>query len=121
MIIRQGDKSNTVYYLYKGELGFYREQETGKSKLGILNSGEIFGEMAYFLNEARTATVLAESDCFLFVISPDTLEALLRDSPTLSRKIIALLCQRIYRTNSQTSVARTPEESTPLSFVPQQA
>lgn len=121
MVIRQGDKSNTVYYLYKGELGFYREQGAGRTKLGILKSGEIFGEMAYFLNEARTATVLAESECFLFVISPDTLEALLRDSPTLSRKIIALLCQRIYRTSSQTVAAERGEEGIPLSFAPQQA
>ncbi len=122
MVIRQGDKSDTIYYLYKGELGFYREQESGKSKLGILKPGEIFGEMAYFLNEARTATVLADSDCFLFVITPETLEALLRDSPTLSRKIIALLCQRIYRNNSQTAALVQPEENAAsIQLAPQQA
>lgn len=122
MVIRQGEQSNTIYFLYKGELGFYREQDSAKSKLGILKPGEIFGEMAYFLNEARTATVMAETYCFLFVISPDTLEALLRDSATLSRKIIALLCQRIYRNHSQAAALEQPEEKeVPIQLAPQQA
>ncbi len=98
-VISQGELSTAVYYLYSGELGFYREQEKGRVKLGTLKSGELFGEMAYFLNESRTATVMAESDCFLFAISPEMLEVLLHDSPSLSRKIISLLCQRIYRSN----------------------
>ncbi len=99
MIIRQNDDTGAIYYLYSGQVGLYRENHGKEIRMGGLRAGEIFGEMAYLLGERRTATVIAESDCFLFIMSPETLEALMVYSAKLSRRIIESLCQRIAKMN----------------------
>lgn len=98
-IIQQNDDTASIYYLYSGQVGLYRENDGKEIRMGGLKPGEIFGEMAYLLGERRTATVVAEADCFLFILSPDTLEALMRYSTKLSRQIIESLCQRIAKMN----------------------
>nr|HQT25700.1 YhjD/YihY/BrkB family envelope integrity protein [Burkholderiales bacterium] len=99
VIIRQNDDEGTIYYLYSGQVGLYRTNRDRELRMGGLRTGEIFGEMAYLLGERRAATVIAESDCFLFILSPETLEALLGYSTKLSRRIIESLCQRIAKMN----------------------
>ncbi len=98
-IIRQNDDTASIYYLYSGQVGLYRENNGTEIRMGGLRPGEIFGEMAYLLGERRTATVVAETDCFLFILSPETLEALMGYSTKLSRRIIESLCQRIAKMN----------------------
>lgn len=99
VIIMQNDDSASIYYLYSGQVGLYREIQGRMVRIGGLKKGEIFGEMAYLLGERRTATVVAEADCFLFTLSPETLEALMSYSASLSRRIIESLCQRISKMN----------------------
>ena len=99
MIIRQNDETGVIYYLYSGQVGLYRENQGKEIRMGGLRSGEIFGEMDYLLGERRTATVIAEDDCFLFILSPEILEALMGYSVKLSRRIIESLCQRIAKMN----------------------
>lgn len=99
VIIRQDDDTGAIYFLYSGQVGLYRENHGKEIRMGGLKEGEIFGEMAYLLGERRTATVIAESDCFLFILSPETLEALIGYSTKLSRRIIESLCQRIAKMN----------------------
>lgn len=98
-IIRQNDDTASIYFLYSGQVGLYRENHGKEIRMGGLRPGEIFGEMAYLLGERRTATVVAEADCFLFILAPDTLEALMSYSTKLSRQIIESLCQRIAKMN----------------------
>ena len=56
--------------------------------------GQLFGEMAYLLNETRTASVVAETDVTVLALPPHILEELMRHSAPLSRRIIDTLCQR---------------------------
>lgn len=99
VIIRQNDDSGSIYYLYAGQVGLYRENQGKEIRMGGLRPGEIFGEMAYLLGERRTATVIAEDECFLFILSPEILEAMMGYSAKLSRRIIESLCQRIAKMN----------------------
>lgn len=97
VIIRQNEDSKSVYYLYKGKIGFYDESDSGMQRIRSLDQGEIFGEMACLLNERRTATAIADTDCFLFAFSPGTFESLMNDSTRLSRRVINALCLRLAR------------------------
>ena len=94
-IIVQGEDSRTVYYLYRGEVGFYRREGEENRRIRALTEGEIFGEMAYLLNEKRSASAIAEKESFLFEFSPETFDALVDDSRRLSRRIIEALCMRL--------------------------
>ena len=98
-IIKQNDESDSVYFLYSGNIGLYREEKGKQVKVGIVKEKEIFGEMAYLLMEKRTATAVAESECFLFVISPIAFEEIVSRSTFFSARVIQSLCQRIFKLN----------------------
>ena len=104
-LIKEGDDTRTAYFLYAGQAGVYKEQDGKQRKLGQLNEGQLFGEMAYLLSEKRTASVVAETEITVLALPPDTLEELMRYSAPLSRRIIDTLCQRLERMNLATQAA----------------
>ncbi|MDD3530004.1 MAG: YhjD/YihY/BrkB family envelope integrity protein [Gallionellaceae bacterium] len=101
-LIAEGDDSDTAFFLYSGRVGLYKDIGGQRRKLGTLEAGELFGEMAYLLHERRTATVEAETEVTALVLPPTLLEELMRYSAPLSRRIIGALCQRLQRMNQQT-------------------
>lgn len=101
-LIAEGDDSDSAFFLYAGRVGLYKAVNGQTRKLGVLEAGELFGEMAYLLKERRTATVVAEAEVTALVLPPAMLEELMRYSAPLSRHIIGVLCQRLQRMNQQT-------------------
>ncbi len=98
-LIEEGDDSKTAYFLYAGRAGVYKNIEGGRRRLGELGEGQLFGEMAYLLNETRTASVVADGEITVLALPPAILEELMRHSAPLSRRIIDTLCQRLERMN----------------------
>jgi membrane protein len=99
VLIEEGDTSEDAFFLYSGSAAAYKNLNGGERRLGTLNEGQLFGEMAYLLKEKRTATVRAETEVVALVLPPDMLEQLMRHSAPLSRRIIATLCQRLEKMN----------------------
>lgn len=98
-VIEEGDDSRTAYFLYAGRARVYKNIDGGRRSLGELGEGQLFGEMAYLLNEKRTASVVADGEVTVLALPPETLEELMRHSAPLSRRIIDTLCQRLERMN----------------------
>jgi len=98
-LIEEGGNSQTAYFLYAGRAAVYKQTESGRRRLGELNEGQLFGEMAYLLNEKRTATVVADTEVTVLALPPHIMEELMRHSAPLSRRIIDTLCQRLERMN----------------------
>jgi len=98
-LIEEGDDSRTAYFLYAGRALVYKNTEAGRRRLGELNEGQLFGEMAYLLNEKRTASVVADTELTVLALPPQIMEELMRHSAPLSRRIIDTLCQRLERMN----------------------
>ncbi|MFN3595419.1 MAG: Crp/Fnr family transcriptional regulator, partial [Thiobacillaceae bacterium] len=83
----------------------FTQNDGGYIRLGELGEGELFGEMAYLLGEPRTATVVAQTDVVVLALPPQTLEALMRHSAPLARRIITALSQRLVRMNQARATA----------------
>jgi len=98
-LIAEGDDSRIAYFLYAGHARVYKNTETGRRHLGELNEGQLFGEMAYLLNEKRTASVVADTEITVLAMPPQLMEELMRHSAPLSRRIIDTLCKRLERMN----------------------
>ncbi len=98
-LIEEGSDSKTAYFLYAGRAGVYKQTDGGRRRLGELTEGQLFGEMAYLLNEPRTASVVADTELTVLALPPQTLEELMRHSAPLSRRIIGTLCQRLEKMN----------------------
>ncbi|HMA10689.1 MAG TPA: YhjD/YihY/BrkB family envelope integrity protein [Steroidobacteraceae bacterium] len=101
-LIEEGDDSRTAYFLYAGRAGVYKQTSDGRRRLGGLEEGQLFGEMAYLLGETRTASVIADTEITVLALPPHILEELMRHSAPLSRRIIDTLCQRLERMNQAT-------------------
>lgn len=99
VLISEGDDSREAYFLYAGRAAVFKKTAAGQHKLGELYEGQLFGEMAYLLNEKRTASVIAESTLTVLVLPPTVLEDLMQHSAPLSRRIIDTLCQRLEKMN----------------------
>jgi membrane protein len=102
-LIVEGDDSRVAYFLYAGSAAVYKNTDSGRRRLGELHEGQLFGEMAYLLNENRTASVVAESETTVLALPPQIMEELMRHSAPLSRRIIDTLCQRLERMNLASS------------------
>lgn len=98
-LIEEGDNSRIAYFLYAGHALVYKNTDEGRRRLGELNEGQLFGEMAYLLNETRTASVVADTELTVLALPPHIMEELMRHSAPLSRRIIDTLCQRLERMN----------------------
>lgn len=98
-LIEEGASDRTAYFLYAGRAVAMKRTDTGLRRLGELTEGQLFGEMAYLLNETRTASVVADTEITVLALPPATLEELMRHSAPLSRRIIDTLCQRLERMN----------------------
>ncbi|MDP1646475.1 MAG: YhjD/YihY/BrkB family envelope integrity protein [Thiobacillus sp.] len=98
-LIEEGDDSRTAYFLYAGRAAVYKHTDGSSRRLGELSEGQLFGEMAYLLNEKRTASVVADSEITVLALPPHIMEELMRHSAPLSRRIIDTLCQRLERMN----------------------
>lgn len=99
VLIAEGAADRIAYFLYAGKAIVNKRTETGHHRLGELAEGQLFGEMAYLLNEPRTASVVAETEITVLALPPAILEDLMQHSAPLSRRIIGTLCQRLERMN----------------------
>jgi membrane protein len=94
-LIEEGSDSSTSYFLHTGRAIVYKRTDDGQHQIGTLNEGQLFGEMAYLLNEKRTASIVAQTDITVLALPPHMLEELMNHSAPLSRRIIDTLCQRL--------------------------
>ena len=108
-LIREGDTGRDAFFLFAGQVAVYKRLPDGEKHLTDVEAGNLMGEMAYLLNEPRTATVRAKSEVTALVLPPMMLEELMRYSAPLSRRIIGTLAQRLMKMNEAASAHETPQ------------
>lgn len=97
----QGDEGHRLYLILSGKIQISASSETGKElTFGILHAGEIFGEIAVFCEEKRTATAMALEKSELLFMERYKLIPLLTQKPDVAIKIIAALCKRLAITSA---------------------
>lgn len=74
-IFQEGELGEELYILSNGLVGIYK----AGVKLGELGEKEVFGEMAIIDNQSRSATVTAETNVEVFVLSHEDFDRLKRD------------------------------------------
>jgi CRP/FNR family cyclic AMP-dependent transcriptional regulator len=101
-VFREGDESDTCYVVRSGHARAVREHSDGRSiTLANFGPGDIFGELAMFDSERRSATVEAiESTEAIAILSGD-MRRLLREHPDIAVKLIQALGSRLRDTNER--------------------
>src|SRR3954471_24144180 len=89
IILREGDPGDTCYILRTGGARVVRQHADGRAiTLTNLGPGEIFGELAMFGGEVRSATVEAVDDVQAVAILAGDLKRLLSEPPELAVKLL---------------------------------
>jgi CRP-like cAMP-binding protein len=102
VIFREGDQSNTCYLVRSGHARAVREHADGRQlALATFGPGDIFGELAMFDDERRSATVETIDPLeVLAILGPDMRRLMLR-RPQLAVALAASLSRRLRTTNER--------------------
>jgi CRP/FNR family transcriptional regulator, cyclic AMP receptor protein len=102
MVFREGDSSDTCYVMRSGRVRALREHTDGRSiTLATFGPGEIFGELAIFDDERRSATIEALEATEASAILGGDMRRLLRAHPDIAVKLLAALGRRLRETNER--------------------
>jgi CRP/FNR family transcriptional regulator, cyclic AMP receptor protein len=102
VVFREGDDSDTCYVVRSGHARAMREHGDGRQiTLATFGPGDIFGELAMFDDERRSATVEAVDhlDC-VAILGPD-MRGLLRRHPDIAVKLVIALGRRLREANER--------------------
>jgi len=96
VLIQEGDTSQQIYIVKKGLLKAFKRDASGAPRLlGEIREGEFVGEMAYFNEEARMATVEAVQDSELVEIQPAVFEKVIYQRPSWAKTLFSTLAKRL--------------------------
>ena len=95
-VCRQGHRGGEMYVIQFGTLEVVREVDDGPEvKLGELHAGEVFGEMAIFTHQSRSATVRAKGEATVLTLDRKGFLRRVADDPTLAFNILESLSTRV--------------------------
>jgi CRP-like cAMP-binding protein len=103
-VFREGDSSDTCYVVRDGHARAIRSHPDGRTiTLATFGPGDIFGELAMFEDERRSATVEAiETTSVIGVLGPD-MRRLMIEHPEISTRLVIALGRRLRESNERLS------------------
>ena len=69
LILKQGDLSDHTHFVLNGRVSVRMESNGLENLVAELGPGSIFGEMGMILGDRRSASVFAEDDCHIGLLS----------------------------------------------------
>ncbi|HWW89583.1 MAG TPA: Crp/Fnr family transcriptional regulator [Solirubrobacteraceae bacterium] len=104
VVFREGDSSDTCYIVRSGRARAVREHSDGRViTLATFGPGDIFGELAMFEDERRSATVEAvEPTTAVAVLGPD-MRRLMTEHPDIATRLVIALGRRLRESNERLS------------------
>ena len=93
-LAREGAQGREFFVIVNGTA----EVTRGKKKLRTLSDGDFFGEISLITKLPRTATVTTVSPTRALVITDRAFRRMLDQSPTIQRKVLEALGERLERT-----------------------
>ena len=104
VIFREGDDSDTCYIVRSGHARAIRQHSDGRTiTLARFGPGDIFGELAMFDDERRSATVEALDDLSTVAIPGSAMRGLLQRHPEIAVKLVIALGRRLRAANERLS------------------
>jgi len=100
LIVKEGEDGNCAYLIQSGTVSVFTHNDGSRINLAKFGVGEIFGELSLIFDEPRSASVVADEDCNLIVLTRNTMEQKLNSSDPTVRAIVEMLTKRILSVNN---------------------
>ncbi|MHC1701161.1 MAG: cyclic nucleotide-binding domain-containing protein [Humidesulfovibrio sp.] len=110
-VIRQGDESDSLYFLQSGKVQVELALPGGKLlRLKKMGPGTVFGEMGLYTSAPRSASVIATERCVVYQLSAERFKLIQDKAPQLAsavnRFIVTLLAERVAEENAKNRAAQ---------------
>ncbi|MGW8250152.1 MAG: cyclic nucleotide-binding domain-containing protein [Anaerolineales bacterium] len=109
IIIHQGDIGDCMYVIQEGQVEILIEEGGKEMQLAIRRKGDIFGEMAIFEKERRSATVRAVGTVRLLTVDEKNFVRRIHEDPSLAYRLVEMMSHRIRELSNE--VARLKFEA----------
>lgn len=129
ILFREGDPGDAMFIILSGRVAILkRVMDKVEKTLGILGSGEYFGEMSLLLKADRTATARVIEDAELVEVTRETFKQVLQDHYEIGVNLLIQLAHRLEKANQEAILAalelelsrRKPDAYLPVSAESQQ-
>ncbi|MDR1279183.1 MAG: ATP-binding protein [Treponema sp.] len=98
IVLREDEPSDYLYYIVSGQYTVFHNLK----QVGILSPQDIFmGEIAFLLNQRRSASVRAEKPGKLILLTRKNFVSIIREYPHYGIFLSKLLAKRLVRSNDQ--------------------
>ena len=102
-VLREGEAGHEMFLILEGVARISKCDGTGAGlTLGTLGAGEVFGEMALVSRIERTASVMAETEMRVLVISQEFLQRAMKALPEIAMRLLynlnGVLCEKLQKT-----------------------
>ncbi len=102
LVFRERDTGDTCYVIRDGAIVLTREHPSGRTiAIAELRTGDMFGELAMFRGETRSATAEAVEPTHAVALLASDMQRLIRHNPDLSLDLLAALAERVSRTTDR--------------------
>jgi len=104
IVVREGDKDDSLFIVVEGTLGVWVKDKNDPSKsieVARIGAGNFFGEMALLTGEPRAATIIAASDTYAFEITKKDIFPLIQKQPQISYALSDVLTERKIKTQKK--------------------
>lgn len=95
VVFDEGDDGEAIYAIVSGEVEILQADGERQTRLALLASGEVFGELALLDQAPRAAQARAHSDCLLVVFFRADFMSLLETHPKIASKIALALARHL--------------------------
>lgn len=101
VIFREGDEASELYLVRSGRIAIAMQSPDGRESLvALMEAGDLFGEMALFDEEPRSAQARALEPSELLSVPFAPIRAMFRERPELLWEVVALLARRLRTTDA---------------------
>ena len=111
VLFHQGEAGDAAYVILSGRADILTDSANGAIKVAELDYNTIVGEIAILCDIARTATVQATMPIEALRIRKDVFLKLLADYPEMAIEIMRVLADRLNRTTTELTEARSQIKS----------
>jgi CRP/FNR family cyclic AMP-dependent transcriptional regulator len=97
LIIKEGEPGDVMYIVKEGTV----EVRVGSRVMETVEPGGIVGEIALIDAKARSASVVAKTDCRLLPVDEEQFVLLVQKMPYFALQVMRVLADRLRRTTTQ--------------------
>lgn len=102
IIFQEGTQGDVMYIIQEGRVLIKREHSGGRTiALTEMGAGDLFGELAVFDKEVRSATVECIEPTKAVALTAGDVQGVLKRNPEIAMKVIVSLSRRVREANSR--------------------